>query len=84
MRAPIRVLFALGILGLAGCFTETREWMKMDQKYKKQEFQRDYRECERGRSVDEACMRQRGWVPVSPSKAEAPRDMDPLSKGRGR
>ena len=57
--------------------------MKMDQKYTKEEFQRDYRACERKSEVDEACMRERGWVPVNPAKSEAATPAPgPRSRGR--
>ena len=51
-------------LGLAGCGShDDREWMKVDRRYTKEEFQRDHKECTRKGDLDEACMRQRGWVP---------------------
>jgi hypothetical protein len=84
MRRHISLLLVLSVLALSGCFSETRDWMKIDQRYTTKEFQRDYRACERSREVDEPCMRARGWVPVNPAKSEAtPSTPDPRSRGRG-
>jgi hypothetical protein len=87
MWARIALLIVLSSLGLVGCASDDREWMRVagGSANTKQEFQRDYRECTRKGALDEACMRQRGWVPVNPVKPDAPKSMDPLpSRGRGR
>ncbi len=80
------LLLALSAVGIAGCTAQdTREWMKVDRRYTTQEFQRDHRDCSRKGDLDEACMRQRGWVSVNPSKAdEPPPSMDPLPRGGSR
>jgi hypothetical protein len=83
----ISLLIGLGALALTGCAAhDDREWMKVDRdRYSKEELRRDYKECSKKGDVDEPCMRQRGWVPMSPSKEEAPKSMDPLGqKSRGR
>jgi hypothetical protein len=85
MRVRDGVLIVLWAAGLAACGSvDNRDWMKVGQRYTKEEFQRDYRECERGEDkAFEGCMRQRGWVPVNPSKADqAPPDR--IERGRGR
>lgn len=85
MRRRIGLLLALSVLALSGCFSEKRDWMKIDQRYTTKEFQRDYRACERKSEVDEPCMRERGWVPVNPAKSEVgPKDplTPPHSRGR--
>jgi hypothetical protein len=85
MRAPIAILLALFAVGIAGCAAQDqREWMKVDRRYTTQEFQRDHRDCSRKGDLDDACMRERGWVPVNPSRTEAPPPMDPLQRSRGR
>ena len=84
---PIRigVLVMLAALGTAACSaSDTREWMKVNQRYTKEEFVRDHKECSRDSRPDEACMRQRGWVPVSPSKSEPPPNPDQTPRSRGR
>lgn len=85
MRSLLTVSLALVVLALAGCgSSDDREWMKINQKYTTEEFQRDYRECSRKKDVvDEPCMRQRGWLPVSPSKSEpAPTPTATPQRGR--
>lgn len=72
MRTNTIALAAFVCLGLAACVVDNKEWMKVDQRYTKAEFQKDYRECIKDRAVDETCMRERGWVHVSPSKETGP------------
>ena len=85
MLARITVLLGLSVVALVGCGSlDNREWMKTEGRYTKEEFQRDHRECSRKGDLDEPCMRQRGWVPVTPTKEEAPKGVDPLKGGRGR
>jgi hypothetical protein len=73
MRTDTLMLAAFVGLGLTACVADSKDWMKVgDQKFTKAEFQKDYRECIKDRAVDEACMRDRGWVSVNPSKGETP------------
>ena len=72
MRTRIAILLALSTAGLAGCGAhDDREWMKVNQQYTTAEFQRDHKQCSKKGDLDDACMRERGWVPVHPSKSEA-------------
>ena len=86
MWVRIAVLTVLSLAGLVGCSADEREWMKVDRRYTKEEFQRDYKECSRKGDLDDACMRQRGWVSVNPSKTDptTPKDLDPMPGSRGR
>ena len=79
------LLIGLGLAAIvAGCSTlDEREWMKVDQKYTAEEFRRDYRECSKGGTLDDECMKRRGWVAVTPPKAE-PKAPDPLAQPAGR
>jgi hypothetical protein len=82
---PGRIAFSivLAALGLAGCgSTDAREWMKVDQRYTKEDFKRDYRECSRSGDLNDTCMRQRGWVAVNPSKSETPPPEPTTPRGR--
>lgn len=79
------VAIGLGLAAaVAACSAgDAREWMKVDQKYTTEEFRLDYRECTKQGTLDEECMRSRGWVAVTPPKAE-PKEPDPLSLPPGR
>jgi hypothetical protein len=72
MRAWVTIVLVSAALATAACSSDDREWMKVDQKYTRDEFRRDYRECTKKDGLDDACMRQRGWVSVNPSKSDAP------------
>ncbi len=70
--------FAL-VAALAGCgSSDDRQWMKINERYTTEEFQRDYKACTPQSTLDEDCMRNRGWVEVSRSKSEI--DSDPRAK----
>lgn len=76
------------LLVVAGCASDERQWLKLNERYTTEEFRRDHAACSKGGKLDEACMRSRGWVAVNPSgKAEVrdPRaqDLGPPS-GRNR
>jgi hypothetical protein len=58
--------------------------MKVNERYTTKEFVRDHKECSRAGNPDEACMRQRGWVPVNPSKADSEPPADAIPRSRGR
>lgn len=65
-------LLAVGVALLFGaCASDEKEWMKIDAKYTVAEFRRDYTACSKGGSLDESCMRGKGWVAVSPGAAVA-------------
>lgn len=81
MRSVIVLGFAVLAAGCGGY--DEREWMKVNEKYTKEEFQRDLRECSKSGKLDDECMRSRGWVAVTPPKAE-PKAPDPLSQPAGR
>ena len=67
---PLLLLLGLGA-ALAGCGSSgQREWLKPDQPYTVAEFRRDIAACSSGGKVDEACMKSRGWISVSPPKAD--------------
>jgi hypothetical protein len=82
MRRVVLLLLLAASVPVVGCTRDDREWMKVGRSYTQNELRRDYQECSRKGDVDDACMRQRGWVPVNPTKEEAPpREMDPLQRG---
>ena len=63
-----RALFLAAMVAgaLAGCAYDERQWMKVNESYTTAEFRRDHAACSKGSTLDEACMRARGWVDVKP------------------
>ncbi|MGH7389071.1 MAG: hypothetical protein ACREM3_06370 [Candidatus Rokuibacteriota bacterium] len=72
----IRTAFAaaLVVLATSGCAEPEREWLKVGQPYTADEFRRDVAACTRGGTLDEECMKSRGWVSVSAKRAEKPQE----------
>jgi len=70
-------------LAMSACGSDTHEWMKLDQTYTTAEFRRDLQECTVKGKLDDDCMKARGWVAVTPPKAEQKKE-DPLSQPAGR
>jgi hypothetical protein len=80
----VLIPIALGAV-LTACGGDSREWMKLNEKYTTEDFRRDYAECSKSGKLDEGCLRGRGWVDVSStSKAEAPKASAPLPSPRSR
>jgi hypothetical protein len=82
MRSILMPVLAFSILTAgAGCGSDERQWLKLNEKYTTEEFRRDLTACSRSGKLDEACMRDRGWVAVShPGKQET---KDPLARELG-
>ena len=75
-RPPfLAALLAAG--ALAGCSHSETQWMKVNQSYTTAEFQRDHAACSRRGTLDEACMRAKGWVDVKPSRGDRAADVPP-------
>jgi hypothetical protein len=62
---------------LAGCAHSDKQWMKVNQSYTTADFQRDYAACSKGATLDEACLRAKGWVDVKPSRGDRAADAPP-------
>jgi len=62
---------------LAGCAASETQWMKVNESYTTAEFQRDHAACAKGRTLDEACMRSKGWVDLKPSRGDRAADSPP-------
>jgi hypothetical protein len=62
---------------LAGCAPNETQWMKVNQPYTTAEFQRDHAACSKGRTLDDACMRAKGWVDLKPSRGDRAADTAP-------
>jgi hypothetical protein len=74
MRRNIGLMVVLLVLGLGGCVSEERQWMKLNEKYTVQDFRRDTDACTQSGKLDEGCLRAKGWVDVGPTKGEKPPD----------
>ena len=71
-----RTIFATlaAVVSLAGCATETKDWMKLNEKYTTEDFRRDLKTCTKNDQVDDACMQNLGWVSVSKGRDDKPAD----------
>lgn len=67
-----RTAFAavLVVLAASACAEPEREWLKVNQPYTAEEFRRDLAACTRGSTLDEECMKGRGWISVSAKRSE--------------
>ena len=70
MRAFLLCCAVLGLL--AACGSSEKQWYKPNAEYTVAEFQRDRASCEKNGQLDEECLRQRGWVSLSPDKEKPP------------
>jgi len=69
------MLAVVVVTALGGCASDERQWMKLDANYTREDFQRDWAACTRNGKVDDACMRNLGWVAVNPGGSiERPKD----------
>ena len=79
MRAFLLCCAVAGLL--TGCGSTAKQWYKPNVEYTVAEFQRDRTACEKNGELDEECLRQRGWVSLSPDKDKPPPVL-PTSKQR--
>ena len=77
MAAVIRqwcLLLTVASSLLVGCSSERdRQWYKPNANYTVDEFKRDRDACTTGNALDEQCMKERGWVPLTSDRAPAPK-----------
>ena len=67
------------MLATAGCKSAAdKQWYKPGIAYTVAEFQRDEAECTKNRVLDEECLKQRGWVPLTSFSTEVEK---PVSSG---
>lgn len=82
MRSVMRALLVVLIAGtLAACASAEKQWTKPGADYTVAEFQRDRAACEKDGKVDDDCLKQRGWVPLTPDAAP-PSAQPPTTRGR--
>jgi hypothetical protein len=77
MSRRIASLACLLAAAFGGCSHSDRQWMKVNQSYTTAEFQRDYASCSKGGTLDETCLRAKGWVDVKPSRGDRAADTPP-------
>ena len=70
-------LFSIAVTGLlVGCSSERdRQWYKPATNYTTEEFKRDRDSCtsKKDNVLDEACMKQKGWVPLTSDRPATPK-----------
>jgi uncharacterized protein YcfL len=68
---------------LVGCSSERdRQWYKPNTNYTVDEFKRDRDGCTgKDNILDEQCMKQRGWVPLTSDRAAPPKPSSSNPRG---
>lgn len=76
-------LLATTLLALAACFAVEveKQWTKPGGNYTIAEFKQDQAACTKNKVLDEECLKQRGWVPLSGDRE--PPVKQPLPGSRG-
>lgn len=78
LRRPAVCFLALLLLTEAGCSNQQEHpWIKPSQDYTTAEFNRDRDGCTKGKKLDYACMKAKGWVQFSPDRPEPAPIKDP-------
>jgi len=73
MRISALLLAWLVVTLLTGCSSERdRQWYKPNVNYTVDDFKRDRDACTKGPDMDEDCMKERGWVPLTSDRGPAP------------
>ena len=87
---PRSALFAVAVasiplFSLAACTLEPdRQWYKPGGNYTIAEFKQDQTACTKNRVLDEQCLRQRGWIPLTGDREPPARSSQPSSRGQPR
>jgi len=72
------VILTAGVL--VGCSSERdRQWYKPGGNYTIAEFKQDRDGCTQGNTLDEQCMKEKGWVPLTTDK---PANIGPQPAGK--
>jgi hypothetical protein len=73
---PLGAILTAALL-IGGCASEPeKQWYKPGGSYTMAEFERDRAACTKSRALDEACLKERGWIAISGDRA-APAPKDP-------
>jgi hypothetical protein len=74
-----RVVAIVVVSAILGCSSEPqRQWMKPGQPYTTADFSRDVAACSRAGVLDEACLKGRGWEPVTAGPTPDIRPPEPI------
>ncbi|HEY7204864.1 MAG TPA: hypothetical protein VIA61_11230 [Methylomirabilota bacterium] len=81
-----KCLLALAtLLSLAGCSSERdRQWYKPNVNYTVDEFKRDRDACTKGNELNEQCLKERGWLPLTSDKPVETGPKPPSGTVRGK
>ncbi len=83
-ECSLLLLLVVAPLLLVGCSSERdRQWYKPGVNYTVAEFTRDRDECTKSRELDEQCMKQRGWVPLTSDREPSSTTSKPPQSPRG-
>jgi len=63
--APPSIALLLLLLSACSSLDPPKQWYKPDSRYTTADFQRDQSACTKDRVLDEDCLKQRGWIPLS-------------------
>jgi hypothetical protein len=67
----------------AACGSAEKQWYKAGTEYTVPEFTRDRAKCEKNGKLDEECLKQLGWIPLSlDAEKPAPPPRSQSQKGR--
>ena len=80
MRAFLLCLAVAGLL--TACGSSEKQWYKPNAEYTVTEFQRDRAACEKSGQLDEDCMRQRGWIPLTSDKDKVAPSSTPTTRSK--
>jgi hypothetical protein len=78
MTTVLRRLFFLAVivLSLGACSSgPQKQWYKPGGNYTMAEFDRDEKACMKDSRLDEACMKERGWIAISADEDKGPPPM---------
>jgi len=78
----VSLLLILVTVAISGCGSASKQWYKPGADYTVAEFKRDRAACEKSGTLDEECLRQRGWVPLSIDKDTSPPPPEHTTRGR--
>ncbi len=79
------LLLASAVLWLTACSTEAeKQWYKPGGSYTVKDFERDQAACADKKGLNEACLKERGWVPLSADREKPVPPPAPPPRGGAR